>query len=109
VVEARRNGAGELPEVKGLITAGSQAPLLYELGALQTLPPKTPLPTAFPPWLNLYDENDLLSYRADRLFSGTPDQQVDSMLPPREAHSAYWKLDTAWAAIQRFIEQHTPR
>jgi hypothetical protein len=99
MVEARRVGASRLGNVRGLITLGSQAPLLYEFGALQTLKKGTPLPAAFPPWLNVYDENDLLSYRADRLFDGQHDMQVDSMLPPLEAHSAYWKLDGTWKAI----------
>jgi predicted alpha/beta hydrolase family esterase len=55
----------ELPNVKGLITAGSQAPLLYELGALTKLRQPARLPSRFPPWLNLCDQNDLLSYCAD--------------------------------------------
>jgi hypothetical protein len=105
MVEARRDGANGLADVKGLITAGSQAPLLYEINALQTLAKGTPLPTGFPKWLNLYDENDLLSYRANRLFDAQPDKQVDSMLPPLEAHSAYWNLDETWEAIGDLINR----
>jgi hypothetical protein len=104
MVEQRCQGADRLMSVKGLITAGSQATLLYELGALQTLSKGTPLPAAFPKWLNLYDENDLLSYRANRLFAIQPDRQVDSMLPPLEAHSAYWKLDETWNAIGEMMK-----
>jgi hypothetical protein len=102
IVEARSGAAGlsALGNVKGLITAGSQAPLLYEFGALQKLRKGDPLPAAFPPWLNLYDENDLLSYRSDLLFHRGADRQVDSMLPPLEAHSAYWSLDETWQAIR---------
>jgi hypothetical protein len=103
MVEARRGDAAGLSSVKGLITAGSQAPLLYEFDALQTLDKGDPLPAGFPAWLNLYDENDLLSYRANRLFNVKPDKQVDSMLPPLEAHSAYWKLDETWNAIGALI------
>lgn len=99
MVEARRNGTDSLAAVKGLITAGSQAPLLYEFDALQTLDKGKPLPGGFPKWLNLYDENDLLSYRADRIFDIKADKQVDSMLPALHAHSAYWKLDETWKAI----------
>jgi hypothetical protein len=100
MVEARRgDDADRLSSVKGLITVGSQAPLLYEFDALQTLQKSKPLPVGFPKWLNLYDENDLLSYRADRVFNVRADKQVDSMLPPLEAHSAYWKLDQTWNAI----------
>lgn len=103
MVEARRNGAMELSSVKGLITAGSQVPLLYEFGALQTLARNQQLPPDFPRWLNLYDENDLLSYRANRLFTVQPDRQVDSMLPPFQAHSAYWTLDETWQSVGDFI------
>jgi hypothetical protein len=104
MVQARHAGVSGLGNVKGLITLGSQAPLLYEFNALQTLKKGNPLPANFPPWLNVYDENDLLSYRADRLFHGQYDFQVDSMLPPLEAHSAYWKLDRTWGAIQKLIQ-----
>lgn len=103
MVEARRESQDSLNMVKALITAGSQAPLLYEFDALQKLKKGEPLPVRFPQWLNLYDENDLLSYRADRLFNIKADKQVDSMLPPLEAHSAYWKLDETWKAIRNLI------
>lgn len=93
----------QLPKVKGLITAASQAPLLYELGALELLKPPDPLPSSFPPWLNLCDRNDLLSYCANRLFGRNADQFVDSMLPPLEAHSAYWSLDSTWELIRKFM------
>lgn len=106
LVEVRRDHPTGLAAVKGLITAGSQAPLLYEFDALQTLHKGDALPASFPSWLNLYDENDLLSYRANRLFSLQPDKQVDSMLPPLEAHSAYWKLDETWKAIGDFMQQN---
>jgi len=105
MVEMRRESSDRLGSVKGLITAGSQAPLLYEFGALKTLDKGKALPVGFPRWLNLYDENDLLSYRADRLFNVQADKQVDSMLPPLEAHSAYWKLDETWNAIADLMKK----
>ena len=37
------------PKVERLVTAGSQSPLLYELGALFSLQPPQPLPDYFPP------------------------------------------------------------
>jgi hypothetical protein len=104
MVEACQPRGSGLGNVKGLITLGSQAPLLYEFNALHTLKKGNPLPAGFPPWLNVYDENDLLSYRADRLFHGKFDFPVDSMLPPLEAHSAYWKLDRTWEAIRKLIQ-----
>jgi len=94
---------GPPPNVSGLITVGSQSPLLYEFDALQTLKRGDELPTTFPRWLNLYDENDLLSYCANRVFGREVDHRVDSVLPPLEAHSAYWKLDETWLAIREFV------
>ena len=70
---------------------GSQSPLLYELGALRSLKRGQPLPSAFPPWINLYDPNDLLSYVAEKLFPGrVNDIKVQSGELPLAAHSAYW-------------------
>jgi hypothetical protein len=92
--------------VAGLITAGSQAPLLFEFGALTTLRGKPALPQHFPPWLNFYDENDLLSYCADPVFGCKADRRVDSMLPPLEAHSAYWKLEETWITLREFMKTH---
>lgn len=100
---------GGLPNVRGLITAGSQAPLLHEFGALKTLAQSaefpTKLPQHFPPWLNICDENDLLSYCANRIFGCEVDQFVNSMLPPIAAHSAYWKLDRTWELVCGFIKK----
>lgn len=98
-----------LSRIKGLITVGSQSPLLYEFDALKTLPRERdhtgdPLPSTFSRWLNIYDENDLLSYRAARLFKHAIDKQVDSMLQPAEAHSAYWAMNDTWAAIRDFVK-----
>jgi hypothetical protein len=49
-----------LPEVALLITAGSQAPFLYEINALHSLEFGQPLPEHFPKWLNFYDQRDIL-------------------------------------------------
>ena len=110
MVEARGAGQDALPQVKGLITAGSQAPLLYEFDALQTVRLESPrqvdpLPKSFPPWLNLYDQNDVLSYRASRLFPRAKDVQVDCLLPPLQAHSAYWTLDITWRSVGSFMAE----
>jgi len=91
------------PKVKGLITFGSQAPLLYELGALSSLQPPQQ-PKAFPPWLNLYDCNDFLSYCGERLFSGMKDKEIASGRPFPHAHSWYLETDAAWEAIRDFVK-----
>ncbi|AQS67045.1 alpha/beta fold hydrolase [Streptomyces pactum] len=80
-----------LPQVRLLVTAGSQAPLLYESGSLPTLEHPAPLPPHVPDWLNLYDPRDLLSYLGEGLFPGrVTDTAVDSRQPFPAAHSAYW-------------------
>ena len=90
-----------LPQVKLLVTVGSQAPFLYEIGALCSLKCGEPLPPHFPPrWLNFYDPNDLLSYSAARLFSGhAVDHRIDSGQPFPHSHSAYWDVPKLWEKL----------
>ncbi|OKJ83420.1 hypothetical protein AMK32_17420 [Streptomyces sp. CB01883] len=80
-----------LPEVALLVTVGSQAPFLYELGALPSLEHGSPLPAHVPRWLNVYDRRDLLSYLGAGVFPGRVDDiAVDSRQPFPLSHSAYW-------------------
>jgi hypothetical protein len=94
-----------IPVVKGLITVGSQAPFLYETGALVSLTPDEPLPTHFPPWLNVYDKADFLSYMAGRVFNRETieDFEVISRQPFPEAHSAYFGNARLWRKIAAFV------
>jgi hypothetical protein len=94
----------DAPDVKALITAGSPAPLFYELDALASLKKSDPLPPGFPPWLNLYDPNDLLGYMAHRLFPQVRDVQIRSGELMPAANNAYWVQDASWKAIRQFIE-----
>jgi hypothetical protein len=92
------------PDVAGLITVGSQAPLLYELGALRSLQRPQRLPPGFPRWLNLFDMNDLLSYVGRPLFGDrVTDVEIHSGDLPMAAHSAYWHCDETWTAIKGFV------
>lgn len=98
------------PQVHRLVTVGSQAPLLYEIGALASLDPATSLPAGFPRWLNVYDRNDMLSFVAERLFNGVEDDdkvvtdyEVVSGQPFPDAHGAYLGNETMWAAIRDFM------
>jgi hypothetical protein len=92
------------PKVHRLVTVGSQAPLLYEIGALTSLVDKPGLPPHFPRWLNVYDRNDMLSYVAERLFEGGTDHEVISGQPFPDAHGAYHGNETMWAAIRDFMQ-----
>lgn len=91
------------PPVAALVTAGSQAPLLYELGALFSMKPPETVPPGFPKWLNVFDRNDFLSYYASRLFPGAMDLEVFSGQPFPNSHSAYFGNPAVWDAIRSFL------
>jgi hypothetical protein len=94
-----------VPQVKRLVTVGSQAPFLYEIGALVSLEFPNPLPDHFPRWLNIYDSRDLLSYVGEGLFPGrVTDVAVDNGQPFPQSHSAYWGNEDLWIAIERFVK-----
>ncbi|QIQ01575.1 hypothetical protein [Streptomyces liangshanensis] len=88
--------------VRLLVTVGSQAPFLHELGALAGLEPGDRLPADFPRWLNIYDRRDVLSYLAEPVFPGDgriTDHEVRSGMPFPVSHSAYWKLPSVFERI----------
>ncbi len=77
--------------VRNLITVGSQAGFFYEVDALISLPYPQPLPDHFPPWCNIYDRADFLSYCVEGVFPGRcRDLRVDNGQPFSYAHTAYW-------------------
>jgi hypothetical protein len=96
----------DLPQVKALVTVGSQAPFLYEINALGALPFKAPLPEHFPQqWLNFYDCNDLLSYRAAPVFAGrAQDVEIASGQPFPHSHSAYWDEQLFWDRLEPLLD-----
>lgn len=94
----------EIPEVDRLITVGSQAPFLYEIGALSSLQAPEPLPDRFPAWLNIYDPRDFLAYVGQGVFPGRiTDLEVDNRQPFPQAHSAYWSNRAVWSAVSDFV------
>jgi hypothetical protein len=93
-----------LPKVKGLITVGSQAPLFYELDCLAGRRFGTPLPDHFPPWLNIYDPHDFLSYVGAVVFPDrVKDVEAASGQPFPVSHSAYWANPDVWAQVAEFL------
>lgn len=97
--------ATPLPQVRFLVTVGSQAPFLYESGSLPSLTHPQPLPPHVPEWLNVYDPRDVLSYVGARLFPGRiTDAAVDSRQPFPAAHSAYWTNP----GVYRLISERLP-
>ncbi len=88
-------------KVKSLITVGSQVPFFYEIDALSSLRFGNPLPDHFPPWLNIYDLRDFLSYIGAGVFKHKiQDILVDNKQPFPQSHSAYWSNVATWKAIQ---------
>ncbi|MFD8634620.1 MULTISPECIES: hypothetical protein [unclassified Streptomyces] len=97
-----------VPGVELLVTVGSQAPFLYELGALTALEPGEKLPYRFPRWLNVYDRQDVLAYLAAPVFPGDPrisDHEVGSRQPFPACHSAYWKQNTLYERIGQAVTE----
>ncbi len=90
-----------LAKVKSFITVGSQAPFFYEIDALSSLRFGDPLPDHFPPWLNIYDLRDFLSYIGAGVFKDkVQDILVDSKEPFPRSHGAYWTNEATWKAIK---------
>ncbi|MFG3198903.1 hypothetical protein ACGFYT_22530 [Streptomyces sp. NPDC048208] len=81
----------ELPGVRHLVTVGSQAAHLHEIGALPGLDPGKPLPEHFPAWTNVYDARDLLGFPAEPVFPArVTDLELSSGQPFPAAHSGYF-------------------
>jgi hypothetical protein len=94
----------EVPQVKLLVTVGSQAPFLYEINALHSLRYGQPLPAHFPRWLNIYDRRDFLSYVGGEVFPGrVRDIMVDNRQPFARSHSSYWANPAVWEAVARAV------
>ncbi|WP_141746830.1 hypothetical protein [Streptomyces agglomeratus] len=95
----------QMPRVHTLVTVGSQASFLYEIGALSSLRTGDPLPTHFPSrWLNVYDERDVLSYVVTPIFPRRAyDQRVDNKQPFPQAHSAYWNNVEFWEVVEPWL------
>lgn len=96
---------GRVPEaeVAGMISVGSQAPILYALGALEALPLDGERPP-FGPWWNVYDPRDFLSFLAAPIFSRygrrIEDVRVESGHPFPESHGSYFELGGTWQVIR---------
>ena len=58
------------PPVDLLVTAGSQSPMLYAIDALDSIRWGKAQPRPFTPWLNIYNRQDFLSFRAARSSRG---------------------------------------
>ncbi|MFG2988591.1 hypothetical protein ACGFZK_04675 [Streptomyces sp. NPDC048257] len=97
-----------VPGARLLVTVGSQAAFLHELGALTALEPGAKLPYGFPRWLNVYDRHDVLAYLASPVFPGdtrVTDHEIRSRQPFPACHSAYWKQDSLYERIEQAVAE----
>jgi hypothetical protein len=77
--------------------------MLYAIDALERIRWGRAQATPFTPWLNLYNRQDFLSFRAAKIFAGVPgirDEAVDPGVPFPESHSAYWYHDKVYQLIR---------
>ena len=85
-----------------LVTAGSQSPWLCLLGGLAHTGPGKPGSVPVP-WLNFWDERDLLSFCAEDVFSSRGavirDVEITSGEPFPASHSAYFNDPALYRAI----------
>jgi hypothetical protein len=90
-------------DVERLVTVGSQVGVLAELGALKLTerPPGTKYgaPPRTQAWRNVYDLDDMLSFKAEPIFESVTDHAVDTGAPFPLSHSEYWSSDKAYGAI----------
>lgn len=100
------SGADRFP-VDLLATAGTQAPLLYALRALDRLTPDNPEITPLTPWLNFYNPNDFLAFCAERVFPAREGIRDEAIAPPGvpfpAAHSAYWTQNRIYERINQAL------
>ena len=64
------------------------------------------IPADFPPWLNFFDRNDLLSFCAQRFFKGgqgVRDQEIVSGVPFPDSHGAYFRLPKFYEQLGAFL------
>src|SRR5260221_14113967 len=86
-------------QVDCLITVGSQVGLFEEmklyLASDPNVPPnypggRVPLPPNLKRWLNVFDSNDVLSYRGMPVFDGVQDFHYDTGFSTLQAHGGYF-------------------
>jgi hypothetical protein len=108
VVDTLLLDPGLRPHVRHLVTVGSQAGFFYEINGLVGLPygVDAGLPADFPPWLNVYDKADMLSYLAAPAFGAgrVMDVEVASGQPFPQSHSAYWTGPALWQHLRKLVD-----
>ncbi|MCC3275657.1 hypothetical protein LJ753_07205 [Arthrobacter sp. zg-Y20] len=95
-----------------LVTVGSPAPWFFLLDALAYLGPRRGGDGPGIPWLNIWDERDLLAFCAEQVFAGrgmtVTDREVGSGQPFPESHNAYFSDPRVYRLIREHLEQGQP-
>jgi pimeloyl-ACP methyl ester carboxylesterase len=95
-------------EVDVLITVGSQVGLFEEMklylassSFIPNDPPagKVPKPTNLKRWLNVFDSNDVLSYRAAPVFAEVSDYHYDTGYSTLQAHGGYFQRPSFYTRL----------
>lgn len=80
-------------DVDLLVTAGSQAPLLWLMGVMPDIGADAPARHPFAPWLNVLNPRDPLAFRAAEVFAWAETPPIDETIEePRDllaAHTGY--------------------
>lgn len=104
---------GRHDNVSLLVTAGTQAPLLYALRALEHLSPDDADSTPFTPWLNFYNPNDFLAFCIKPLFpelDGIHEEAIEPRgIPFPASHSAYWNQNRIYERMEELVRATPPK
>lgn len=104
-------------EIDWLITVGSQVGLFEELKlyieSKVTLPPDSPKgriarPAGLKHWLNVFDLNDILSYRVEPVFDGTSDFHYDTGYGALSAHGGYFMRPSFYKRLSERLRAMQP-
>ena len=92
-------------DVDRLATVGSQVGLMAEGDLLWQSVPKPAAgaqraaPANVAHWMSVYDENDMLSFRAAPVFEGVDEEMIESGSPFPDSHGAYWDNEKVYDKI----------
>ena len=101
-------------EVDCLITVGSQVGLFEEMKLYLASDPKIPMhypdgkvpkPPNVKRWLNVFDMNDVLSYRVTPVFDATEDFKYDTGYSTLQAHSGYFLRPSFYVRLAARLKQ----
>lgn len=91
------------PAIDLLVTVGCQAPLLFAMNALDSLQPPDQNRVPVPRWVNVFDRNDLISFRASEIFTDAADEvedhEISSGQPFPMSHGAYFVNPKFWQLV----------